>query len=119
MSRNITAFASSARTATESSTAIISTHGGCNVVIDMTAVTATGDVTFKLEGHDPLSGAYYTIIESLSVVTVSTVVLSVFGGITEVANSKVSDGLPQNIRVTATHANAVAMTYSVGLNYTR
>ena len=27
------------------------------------------------------------------------------------------DDLPQNIRVTATHTNAVDMTYSVGTNY--
>lgn len=119
MSRNITVFASAARTATENSTTIISPYTGCNVVIDMTAVTATGDVTFKLEGLDPLSGKYYTIIESASITTVSTVVLSVFGGVTEVANVSVSSGLPQNLRVVATHLNAVSMTYSVGINYLR
>lgn len=119
MSRNITAIATASRTATNNSGIIINSGKGCNIVIDMTAITATGSVTFKMEGYDPTSGKYYTILESAAVTTVSTNVLKILPSITEVANETISNSLPQNIRVTATHLNAVAMTYSVGINYIR
>ena len=117
MSNNRTALTSAARTATNNASLEILSKVGVNVVIDMTAVTATGSVVFTLQGIDPLSGQFYTIIESAAVTTVSTVVLTVYPSATEAANLAVSNGLPDNMRILATHVNAVTMTYSVGLNY--
>jgi hypothetical protein len=114
--RNLEALASAARTATNNSADLKNNVGrGCHAIIDMTAITATGGVTFKIQGLDARSGKYYDLIESASIATVSTVVLKLFPGLTAAANLVVNDVLPQDFRVVATHGNGVSMTYSVSI----
>lgn len=109
-----TALASAARTATTSSSDITNSWGkGILVFFDVTAV-ATSDVKVKVEGKDPTSGKYYTILEGASVTTISTNVYKVNPALTAAVNSIANDILPKTIRLTVTHANANSTTYSVG-----
>lgn len=110
----ITLFASAARTASANS-ADFGNEGyrGVHVVIDATAATATPSVVFTIEGKDPVSGKYYTILASAAVTGISTTVLRVFPGATAAANTVANDGIPGTWRVTATAADADSITYSV------
>ena len=117
LTANKQAFASGARTASSNSANLKNNRFvGCNVVIDMTAITATGTVVFTLQALDALSGKYYDIIESTAIATEIVTVLKVYPGLTAAANLTVSEGLPMDFRVTATHGNAVSMTYEVNCN---
>lgn len=89
------------------------TDAGLIVVIDMTAVTATGTVTVLIEGVDRVSGKTWTVLQSTAVATVSTTVLRIHSQLTAAANLVAKDALPPIFRVTCTHVNAVSMTYSV------
>lgn len=109
-----TAFASAARTATASSADFTNSWGrGIHIIFDVTAV-ATSDVKMKIEGKDPTSGKYYTILEGASVTTISTNVYKVYPALTAVANLVANDIVPKTFRITMTHANANSTTYSVG-----
>lgn len=76
---------------------------GAVFVIDITAITGTlPTATFTIEGKDPLSGKYYTILESASLSTVSTTVLRVHPTLTATANLRADDMMPSIFRVRAT-----------------
>jgi hypothetical protein len=115
--RNIVAFSSLARTATENSADLKNIQFvGCHIVIDVTAIVDTPSVVFTVQGKDETSGKYYTIIESAAIATVSTTVLKVYPGLIAVANLAVNDGFPMDFRVVATHGDADSITYSVAFN---
>lgn len=89
---------------------------GVVLTIDMTAVPGTDTVTFAIEGLDPVSGKFYTILQSAAIVAVSTVVLRVYPGLIAAANLVVSDVLPLGWRVRTIHSAGTNFTYSVGAN---
>lgn len=104
---------------------ITSIIGGDTFVVVSSATTITttdvnmasaGSVVFKIQAKDELSGQYYDLVESAAIVTISTVVLRVYPGLTAVANLTATDNLPMDFRVVATHTGAFTMTYSVGIN---
>ena len=104
-------FASAARTATSSA------NFGCRATeglffIHCSAYTATGSVVFTILGESP-SGVTYTILASAAIVGTGLTVLRVSPQLTASANTIAKDLLPSNIKVTATHANGVSLTYSV------
>lgn len=108
------ALASLARTATNSTSDFTNYgHESMIVVFDITAVS-TSDIKCKIEGKDPASGKYYTILESASVTTTSTNVYRISPQLTAAANTIAKDITPTNFRFTMTHANANSTTYSVG-----
>jgi len=108
------ALASLARTATNSTSDFTNVgHQSLIVVFDVTAVS-TSDVKLKIEGKDPASGKYYTILESASVTTISINVYRVSPHLTAAANTIAKDIMPTTFRFTMTHANANSTTYSVG-----
>ncbi len=111
----ITILASAARTATTNGDDQFNGGArGVHVVIDATAATATPSVVFTIQGKDPVSGQYYTLLASAAITGVSTTVLRVFPGATVAANTVANDCLPGVWRVIATHADADSITYSVG-----
>jgi len=115
---NLTLLASAARTATTNSGDIANQNfRGVHVVIDVTVDPAAASVVFTIQGKDPLSGKYYTILASAAVAAVGTTVLRVFPGSTVTANAAANDGLPRVWRVLATHADGDSITYSVGASY--
>ena len=105
---------SASRTATTTSADITNFNGtGILIYFDVTGV-ATSDIKCRIEGKDPASGKYYTILESASVTTVSTNVYRVNPDLTAAANTIAKDMIPRTFRFLMTHANANATTYSVG-----
>lgn len=73
---------------------------GVKVIIDVTAITGTSPtLTVTLQGKDPTSGKYFTILASAAISTVSTVVLTIFPGATASANVTANDVLPRTFRV--------------------
>jgi hypothetical protein len=84
-----------------------------HVTLDMTVV-GTGSVTLTIQGKDPASGKYYTLLAGAAVIANSTVTYRVGVGLTAAANLVANDALPRTIRILATHNNANPATYSVG-----
>lgn len=111
---NSTVFASAAQTTTQ--TQADQTNIGARgiiVVLDMTAV-GTGSVTLEIDGKDPASGKYYSMLTGAAVVTNVTNVYRVYPGLTTAANATASDVLPKTWRVKVVANNANPATYSVG-----
>lgn len=80
-------------------------HGasGVQVIIDITVITGTGPtLTVTIQGKDPVSGKYFTILASAALGATGTTVLKVYPGITAAANASVSDALPRDWRVSYT-----------------
>jgi len=87
---------------------------GVKVVIDITVDPAAAAVTFTLQGKDPTSGKYYTILASAALAAVATTVLTVYPGLVAAANLTANDVLPHEWRLAVTVADTDSMTYSVG-----
>lgn len=104
-------FASASRTATESATIACESGEGL-FFIDCTALTATGSIVFTIAGVSP-SGTAYTILASAAIVATGMTVLRVSPQLTAAANTIAKDMLPAALKITATHANGVAVTYSM------
>jgi hypothetical protein len=108
-------FSSLARTVTENSRDFQNAYGkGIQLIIDVTAISATPSVTFAIQGKCPVSGKYYTLLTSAAITGTGTTVLRVYPGLTVAANLVASDSLPSTWRVVATHGDADSITYSVG-----
>lgn len=105
---------SAARTVTTSSADQQNQFGRyVHVTVDMTAV-GTGSITMTIEGRDPASGKYYTILASAAIVTNVTNVYKVGPSLTAAANAVANDVIPTIWRITVTANNANPATYSVG-----
>lgn len=91
---------------------------GASIVIDITAITGTTPTaTFTVQGKDPVSGKYYTILASTALNAAGTTVLKIYPGLTAAANSVASDVLPRTFKVAVTIAGTTpAVTATVGVN---
>jgi len=73
---------------------------GAKIVVDITAISGTTpSLTVIVEGLDPVSGKYYTILQSAALTAIGTTVLPIFPGLAAVANVSVNDVLPNSWRV--------------------
>jgi hypothetical protein len=116
--REVTLVASAARTATESFSDVVCYNAiGAVIVIDITAITDTPSVVFTVEGKCTLSGKYYTLLASAAKTGTGTTALFIGPGVPTGANVSIGYPLPRIIRITATHADADSMTYSVSCNF--
>lgn len=113
MKHTKTLFASAARTATSSVTFTTPCQAGV-FVINVTASAATPSVVFTIAGVDPASDVAYTILASAAITGAGNTVLRIHPSLTAAANTIAKDMLPEAIKVTATHADADSITYSVG-----
>lgn len=86
---------------------------GVLVVIDMTVVPGGDTVTFTVEGKDPISGQYYTILVSAALDAQATTILRIYPALIAIANLTVNDVLPDTWRVTTTHSGGGSFEYSV------
>lgn len=82
--------------------------------MDATAVTGIGSFTLTIQGKDPTSGKYYTLLAGVAVSTVTTNVYTVYPGQTAAANVSASTPLPRTWRVLATYNSGTNLTFSVG-----
>ena len=101
-----------ARTATNNSTFTCATTGGL-FIIDVSAVTATPSVVFKIQGMLPDTGNTWDILTSAAITGTGTTILRVYPTLTAAANTIAQDILPQAIRINAIHADTDSITYSV------
>lgn len=114
-----TILASAARTATPTIDDFrVGRAGGLVVVIDVTAIVTTPSVVFTILGKDEVSAATWTILASAAVTATGTTVLQVHPTITAVANSKAAELVPALFTMTAVHADADSITYSVTASIT-
>lgn len=112
---NATLLASSARTVTVN-TADQDNYGyrGLDLTIDVTASSATPSVVFTVQGKDPASGGYYTILASAAITGVGTTTVRVYPGLTAANNTVANFVLPRTWRVNCNHSDADSITYTVG-----
>jgi len=113
--KDIQVFASTAYAATQNSSDFTNVnHRGVTVMIDATVEVDTASVVFTIQGKDAVSGAYYDLLASAAITAIGDTVLHVMPGAIAVANSVANLPLPRVWRVRAVHADADALTYSVG-----
>ena len=74
---------------------------GVTVVSDLTVAGGTPTATITVQGKDPVSGKYYTLIASSAITATATNVLHVHPGSTGAANSVGALPLPKTWRVQA------------------
>src|SRR5687767_4994745 len=118
LGRSITLFPSAARTPTvnaEDHSDVIGDY--LHLIIDCTAVDATPQVAYPIQGKDPASGKYYTILASAAITGTGTTILKVGPSLTAAANLVANDIVPSIWRVIATHGDADSITYSCGANF--
>lgn len=112
--QDVTLLTASAATTTQQSSDQVNVNArGVKVVLDVTAA-GTGSVSLTIQGKDPASGKYYTLLAGAAVTTVSTNVYTVFPGATSAANVAANDLLPHTWRVQVTANNANPTSYTVG-----
>jgi len=111
----IVVFASAARTASVDSADFENMNGrGVKVVIDATASSGSPSAVFTIQGKDPASGKYYTLLASAAIIGTGTTVLTVYPGITPDENAAADDVLSRHWRVSVANGNSDSITYSVG-----
>jgi hypothetical protein len=111
-----TYLASAARTATPTKTDNVNYgYRGAVVVIDLTAFVTAASLTVTIQGKDPLSAKYYTILVSAAITSVSTTLLTVYPALTAATNSVANAVLPRHWAIDCVHGNANSTTYSVGV----
>lgn len=86
---------------------------GIKVFVD-TTVIGTGSITVTIQGKDPTSGKYVTLLASAAITTNTTGVYTVYPGLPATANVSANDILPRVWRIAVTANNANAATYSIG-----
>lgn len=89
---------------------------GLKLVIDITTITGTTPtLTVTIQGKDPVSGKYFTILASAALNATGTTVLTVYPGLTASANVTANDVLPRDWRViTAIAGTTPAVTATIG-----
>lgn len=115
----VTVLPSVARTATPTVDQFLLEHGsptGLIVVIDCTAIAATPSVVFTLQGYDPVSTKVWTLLASVAIVATGTTILRVSPQLTASANLIAKDIVPDAFTMTAVHADADSITYSVSVH---
>lgn len=89
-----------------------SNFGGGHIIVNVTAAV-TSTLTVTIQGKDPISGSYYTILAGTALTGTGMQILKVFPGIAGVAGGSVSDTLPDSWRVNAVKGDASSWTYSI------
>lgn len=92
------------------------TFRGVKVVVNITAITGTTPtLVVTLQGKDPASNVYYTLLASAALNATGATVLTVYPGVTAAANVSVSDVVPKTWRVISTVGGTTpAVTFTVG-----
>jgi len=88
-------------------------YRGMILVIDVTAAADTPSVVFTIQGVMPVSTKKYTILASSAITGTGTTVLRVYPGATAATNAAANDVLPAVWTLSAVHADADSITYSV------
>lgn len=106
---------SAARTATSVTSSDVINSAGASVVVvlDVTAYTS-GTLTLTIQGKDPASGKYYTLLTGAAVNSISTNVYKIGPGLPVTANVSANDLVPVAWRISIAGASTPIATYSAG-----
>jgi hypothetical protein len=110
-------YASAVRSATlvgDDNKKIAGNHG-CIVMLNVSAAPGVDTVTLSIEGKDPVSGTYYTVLAAAARVATGMDVLQVQPGGAVTANVSANASLPDTYRIKVTHSAGTAFTYSVSV----
>jgi hypothetical protein len=107
--QNMTALVLANATASANGADLENVSGkSAHVVIDITAIAGTSPTaTFTVQGKDPFSGKYYTILASAALAATGTTVLRIGAGLTAAANLVANDVMPRVFRVICTAGGTV------------
>ena len=111
------AYASAVRAATfagDDNKKVPGNHG-CIAILNVSAVPGVDTVQLVIEGKDPVSGAYYTVLSAAARVATGTDVLQVQPGGAVTANVSANASLPDIYRVKVTHSAGSNFTYSLSV----
>lgn len=87
---------------------------GVKVVVDITAISGTTPtLTVTIQGKDPVSGKYFTLLASAALNATGTTVLTVYPGLTASANAVASDVLPRDWRIIWTAGGTPVITATI------
>lgn len=75
---------------------------GVRLIVDVTAISGVGaTLVVSIKGKDPVSGKYQLLLASAGLTAVGTYVLTVYPGLTAVANAVANDVVPRTYRAEA------------------
>lgn len=109
-------LSSAARTTTTSSSDVTNTSTrGAHIVVNVTAYTS-GTWTPVVEGKDPVSGNYYTILTGPAITSTGMTIIKVYPGIMAQSADQpwANDFLPRTWRITMNGTLSPNATFSVG-----
>ncbi len=86
-------------------------------VFSITLDPGTASITPTIEGKDPISGNFHTILAGAAKAAVGTTVLRVGPTIIAASNVAANAMLPTEFRVSVAVADAESMTYSIGVTH--
>ncbi len=112
--KDIVILASAARTTEQLIENTNQKGRGIHLTIDVTLDPAAASITPSIEGKDPASGKFYTILAGAAIADTGIVTLKVFPGAPVVADLSENDILPATWRFKMAVADTASMTYSVG-----
>lgn len=117
VNRTGTILTSAARTATTNGQDMSNDiYAGVTVILDITVAPGVDTVTLTVQGKDPASGKYYTLLAGAAESATGTKTYTVYPGIAVTSNVSASTVLPRIWRVIVTHSAGTSFTYSVGYN---
>lgn len=106
----VTVLASTARTLATTSADLVNYNArGLHLIINVSAYTS-GSLVPTLEGKDPISGNYYSILVGTGIGATGITILKCYPGIQSIVGAAAADILPRTWRVSCSAVNA---TYSI------
>jgi hypothetical protein len=88
-------------------------HRGVKLLANVTVIAGGENLVFTIQGKDPVSGMYYTIISTAEITSTGLVVLTVHPGLITVANVAFNNVLPDTWRAVVTHSAGGSHTYQL------
>lgn len=87
--------------------------------VNVSAASGTNPTTLvTIEGKDPVSGTYYTILASTALAGVTSQLLAVGPGITVAANKSVADWMPPVFRISVTYGGTTpTIAGTIGMSF--
>lgn len=111
-----TLYASASRTNTPTAVVVNTRRArALDLVVDVTTFSATPSVVATVDGVDSLSGQYFNLLTSAAMTNTTTRVLQLGPGLSSSASTS-NAFLPDQVRVTLTHGDNDAITYSAALH---
>lgn len=91
---------------------------GVKVFVNITSI-GTGSITVQIQGKDPATGNYFTLLASAALIANGFTVLEVYPGIAAVANLAANLSLPHIWRINVVSNNVNPVGYTIGACVTK